>query len=211
MISGSHLLLTALLSASPPPAADDIATTALIGRLARPAPATTPYAEVRFVHLLRKPIVLHGELDYGGADHLGKRVDTPYRETTTISGTGVKVEREGHEPREFALEHAPQLQALLASFSALLGGDAATLRKYYSVGLVENAKKWTLTLTPQDSSLARHLRNIVVDGNEGEPRCFAMTEANGDASIMLIGALAKTQLPDPPTPAALTTLCRAAP
>ena len=201
----------ALLSASPPPAAADGAAAALIARLARPAPATTPYAEVRFVHLLRRPIVLHGDLEYGGADHLGKRVDVPYHETTTIAGGDVKVQREGRAPRQFALDRAPQLQALLASFSALLGGDAAKLQKYYTIALVENASTWTLTLTPKDGELARHLRNIVVDGAAGEPRCFAMTEGNGDASVMLIGALAAARLPDPPTATALSTLCHAAP
>jgi len=35
---------------------------ALIARLARPAPAVTAYTEVRFVGMLKQPLVLHGEL-----------------------------------------------------------------------------------------------------------------------------------------------------
>jgi len=202
------------LSASPPPAAADdsaAAQDAFVARLARPAPATTSYTEVRFVHLLRRPLVLHGELEYGGAERLGKNVQTPYRESTAIADGAVTVTREGRAPRKFGLERAPELQALLASFSALLGGDALTLHKYYAVKLVENAAKWTLTLTPKDAGLARHLRDIEVDGAGKEPQCFALHEANGDASVMLLGGLAGAKLADPPTPAALDALCRAAP
>jgi len=200
------------LSASPSPtAADAAAQDALVARLARPAPATTRYTEVRFVHLLRKPLLLHGELDYGGADHLGKRVLAPYKEATVIADGAVSVTREGRAPRQFGLERAPQLQALLASFSALLGGDAATLRKYYTLELVENAPNWKLTLVPRDSGLARHLRRIVVDGGANEPRCFSLNEANGDGSVMLLGALADAKLADPPNATALDALCRGAP
>jgi hypothetical protein len=207
MISGINILVTVLLLANPPsaPAAPD--TAALIARLARPAPSSTSYAEVRFVHMLRKPIVLHGELEYGGADKLGKRVEQPYRETTTIAGAGVDVQREGHSPRHFALDRAPELQALLAGFSALLGGDAVTLEKFYTISLVDNATNWTLTLTPRDAALTAHLREIVVDGAGNEPNCFSLHEADGDASIMLLGTLAGTRLGDVPTLAVLDGIC----
>jgi hypothetical protein len=62
MISGTALLTALTLLASPPPDA-----AALIARLARPVPSTTGYAEVRFMRMFRVPLVLHGELEYGGA------------------------------------------------------------------------------------------------------------------------------------------------
>src|SRR5436305_5164 len=116
MISGIAALLTLLLSANPPPAAADTASAigttgvdALVARIARPAPASTAYTEVRFVHLLRSPLVLHGQLDYNGPGHLGKRVDAPYRETTTISDGAVQVQRDGRAARQFDLARAPEL------------------------------------------------------------------------------------------------------
>lgn len=157
--------------------------------------------------MLRKPLVLHGELDYGGADKLGKRVEQPYRETTMIAAGGVDVQREGRSPRHFSLDRAPELQALLAGFSALLGGDAAALEKFYTISLVDNAADWTLTLTPHSAALSKHLREIVVDGAGNEPNCFSLHEADGDASIMLLGALAATSLGDAPTLPALDGVC----
>ncbi len=161
--------------------------------------------------MLKQPLVLHGELDYGGADKLGKRVEQPYRETTTIVDGAVDILREGRAPRHFSLDRAPELQGLLASFSALLGGDAATLEKFYAVELAENATNWNLTLTPHAPGLGKHLREIVVDGVGKEPRCFTLHERDGDASVMLLGALATVKLPDPLTETALATLCHSAP
>ena len=132
MISGIVATIAFLLAASPP---SDLSpeTAALIARLARPAPASTPYTEVHFAKLLREPLTLHGQLDYGGAEKLGKRVDAPYKETTTIADGKATIAREGRGTKTFGLDHAPDLQGLLASFSALLGGDAATMNRYYGI------------------------------------------------------------------------------
>ena len=110
MISGIALLLTLVCSANPPPAAADVSADALVARLARPAPARTAYTEVRFVHLLRKPLVLHGDLSYDGPGKLGKSVSAPYRETTTIADGNVEVQRDGRGTRKFELTRAPELE-----------------------------------------------------------------------------------------------------
>jgi hypothetical protein len=206
MISGiARLLLTALCAAPLPAAQPDSA--ALIARLARPVPASTAYTEVRFVHLLRKPLVLHGQLDYAGPGQLGKRVDAPYRETTHIAPGTVEVEREGRAPKRFDLERAPELKALLTGFSALLGGDAAALQQVYTIDLVENAPNWTLTLAPRTAEQARHLRALIVAGTGNEPRCFTVQQSDGDSSIMLLGALAGATLPPAPSPPTVAALC----
>ena len=202
-----------LLSATPPapvlpgetPAPD---AAALIARLARPVPSTTAYAEIRFAHLLKTPQVQHGELDYGGAGKLGKRVQQPYRETMTIDAGSVEVQREGRSIRHFSLDRAPELQALLAGFSAMLGGDATTLARTFDIRIVDNAPKWTLTLTPHEAALGKHLREIVVDGSGDEPHCFSLHETDGDASVMLLGTLAGSTLLQAPTRSALDAICQ---
>jgi hypothetical protein len=222
MISGIVLLSSLLFSANPAlPApwseaaagsapADAVAaeTATLIAKLRRPAPADTAYLEVRFVHVLQRPLVLRGELHYGGPAQLGKRVDTPYRETTTIADGQVSVEREGKPAKHFSLERAPELQALLGSFSALLGGDALALNGYYSIAAENAGPNWRLTLTPRAPALARQLRQMTVDGRTNEPRCFTLNEADGDASVMLLGELAATKLASPPVLADIVKLCR---
>ena len=172
-------------------------------------PAHTTYTEVRFVHLLKKPLVLHGELDYGGAGKLGKSVTAPYRETLHVDGDAVTLAREGNGERHFPLDRAPELHALLAGFSALLGGDAAALRQHFEVALAQDGAHWTLTLTPTEAGLAKHLKRMRVDGAGNEPACFALDESNGDASVMRVGAHAAAPLPQAPTRDALEAACRA--
>jgi hypothetical protein len=203
MISGiAPLLLTALLAA-PSPASSE--AQALIARLARPVPASTTYTEVRFVRLLRKPLVLHGVLDYAGAGKLGKRVDAPYRESTLVADGHVSVDREGRPAQHFDLDRAPELKSLLAGFSALLGGDAAQLEQIYTIQLVDNAPVWKLTLSPRAST--KHLQALLVSGRGDEPQCFTLRQADGDSSTMLLGPLADLALPTPLTPDAVAALC----
>ena len=209
MISGIVALIPLLLAASPPaPSAATPDSSALIARLARPAPADTTYTEVRFVGMLKQPLVLHGELHYGGAGKLGKRVDQPYRETTTIADGSVEVERADKPVQRFSLDRAPELQTLLAAFGALLGGDAATLTKYYQVDALEAGSDFSLKLTARAARPGKLNRVVVsVDGSGDEPRCFSLYQPDGDASIMLLGPLAAATLPDPPTRNALEKLC----
>jgi outer membrane lipoprotein carrier protein LolA len=209
MISGIAALIPLLLAANPPSApiaAPDVA--ALIARLARPAPDDTAYAEVRFVGMLKQPLVLHGELHYGGAGKLGKRVDTPYRETTTIADDTVEVQRADMPTQRFSLDRAPELQTLLAAFGALLGGDAATLTKYYRIDATQAGSDFSLRLTARAARAGKLNRVVVsVDGSGDEPRCFSLYQPDGDASVMLLGTLAGASLPDPPTRPALEQLC----
>jgi hypothetical protein len=164
----------------------------------------------RFAHMLREPLTLHGQLDYNGAEKLGKRVESPYKETTTIADGNATIEREGRDSRTFSVERAPELQGLLASFSALLGGDGEPMNRYYVVTEKSDAASWTLTLEPRSPALAKHLKSVIIDGAEKEPRCFTMLQAGGDASVMLLGDLSTTALPKPITRASLDTLCHRA-
>lgn len=216
MISGSSIhrllpLALALLSAptmswgAGPNDAD-----ALIARLARPAPATIAFTEVRFSKLLREPLIVSGELGYSGSTSLDRRVTTPYREHTAIRGESVKVEREGEKPRTFALKHAPELRGLLSGFSALLSGDAAALRQTFNVTLAGDAATWTLELAPLDTKAQRRLREIEVTGHESEPRCFSMTTADGASSVLLLGEAAGEAVPNDVTLEALQKRCGSA-
>jgi hypothetical protein len=48
---------------------------------------------------------------------------------------------------------------------------------------------------------------MTVDGRAGEPHCFTLDEADGDASTMLLGELANRALGETPTRAIIGKLC----
>ncbi len=180
---------------------------ALIASLARPAPARTPFAEARFMKVLDQPLVVSGELGWLGGDKLERRVDRPTKEVSTIADGEVTQQREGRKPRSFSLKRAPQLQVLLDSFVALLGGDASRLTQAFEVRHEDRAYGWTLVLTPRDARVAKTIASIEIDGHDKEPRCMRMQEADGDLAVDLLGDLA-ARMPESPSREALSAVCR---
>src|SRR5258707_7423838 len=83
---------------------------ALLHRLARPAPASTPFVEIHFSPVLSRPLIVSGEMEYDGPDALARTVDKPYSEHTEIHGDEVSVRRGSGKPRKFSLQHAPELK-----------------------------------------------------------------------------------------------------
>ena len=120
-------VLLAAVTATVASAAPDSA--ALIARLARSAPASIAFAEVRFSSLLIEPLVVHGTLEYEGAGVLNRRVETPYGENTSIRDETVRVERDGESARTFALRRAPELRGFVTGMLGLLTGDSCTHRR----------------------------------------------------------------------------------
>ena len=184
-------------------------TQALIRRLAKPAPASIGFTEIRFSPLLEQPIVVSGTLGYSGPAALDRHVTRPYREDTEIRGESVKVTREGEPARSFALKRAPELQGLLQAFTALLSGDQTEVEKDFTVAAAGDEASWQLLLTPRDTRARRRVKHVEVVGREGTPRCFTVVNANEGASVMLLGAAAAdTELPQPLTREWITRFCQ---
>ncbi|MEY2117000.1 LolA-related protein [Rhodanobacter sp. FW106-PBR-R2A-1-13] len=203
----SLLLPWASASASEPAAA----ASTLIAALGQPAPAHTAFAEARFLQVLDRPLVVSGELAWLGGDRLQRRVEHPQQETSTIADGEVTQQREGRSPRHFSLKRAPQLQVLLDSFVALLGGDAARLQQSFEVRQEGDARgAWTLTLVPRDARVAKTVASIRIDGYANASRCMHLQEADGDLAVDLLGPLA-ARMPAAPTREALAALCQSAP
>lgn len=213
MISGITLRNTsvlAMLGLAPAISCAAPDVDALLARLARPAPATTPFVEVRYSKLLDQPLVVKGQLEYHEDGALVRAVSEPFRERTEIRGESVSVERVGRPVRRFSLERAPELRSMLGSFGAVLGGTRATLEQDFDLALSEEATRWQLTLTPKAGSVGKYVRNIVIQGHEGEPRCLVVTQPDAQSSIMVVGKAAESALPQPLTRDGLDRFCAAA-
>jgi hypothetical protein len=181
---------------------------ALVARLARPAPASIAFTEVRLSPLLRAPLIVSGELEFSGPTSLDRHVRQPYREDTAIRGESVRVEREGEPPRSFGLKRAPELRGLLTGFSSLLTGDAAGLRRSFEVQADGTEESWALQLVPLDPRARRRLQKMAIVGHDVTPRCFSLLNAEGGASVMLLGEAAKEQVPADVTLSSLQERCK---
>jgi len=192
--------MTAAQAAAPDPSA-------LLKRLARPAPATTPFTEVRFSQLLDRPLIVSGTLEYESKDHLVRHVTLPFDERTAIQGETVIVDR-GRAHREISLSQVPELRGLIAGFSGLLSGDAAALRQEFRMSARGDDAHWQLQLTPTDPRIAKRVRVIQVTGSHDKPICIVTTEAGGNATVLALQGHDELRFPTPLDRPTVDRYCR---
>jgi len=162
--------------------------------------------EVRWSGLLKQPLVSSGTLEYRGPESLARHVVAPFREDTEIADGEVRVAREGRREQRFALARAPELHGLLTGFGALLGGDHDALEREFDASVELGRDTWTIALVPRDERTRKRIERVVIDGRGDEPRCFSVSAADGNLSVMLLGA-AGEPLPSPLERAALHERC----
>jgi hypothetical protein len=189
------------------PAAAELDASALIQRLAKPAPATIDFTEVRFSTLLKQPLIVSGTLGYAGPANLDRHVTRPYREDTEIRGESVRVIREGEPVRSFALKRAPELGGLLRAFTALLAGDHEAVGREFEIAPGGDENLWKLVLTPRDARVRKRVPSILINGRKDLPRCFTIVNDNGGASVMLLGGASQRELQQPLTREWLERYC----
>ena len=206
-------MLLLAISPSPSRAASEQAPDAhaLVAGLKRAPPAKTTFAEVRFSGMLDRPLILRGELEYDGPGKLARRVDAPYRESMTIADGEASVSRGDKPARKFSLSQAPELEGFLRGFAALLGGDADTLARDFTITATGTGNAWRLKLVPRDARLAKRMTSIEVEGAASGARCFTTNEADGDVNVLLVESLADAKIPVRPTPPMIDALCRGIP
>ena len=202
MLSLLCLIMPSLVNAA------DINAQDLISGLKRKLPARTAYTEVRFSHMYDRALVARGELEYLGPGQLGKRVDSPYTETTTILDGEVTLQRGQRKPRHISLDRVPELEGFLRGFSALLGGDVAAVERDFELTSSGNMAQWRLRLAPRDPRLKKRIDAIEVDGSADTARCFSIIDADDDASILMVEGLAAAKLPEPLNRRSVESACR---
>jgi hypothetical protein len=202
MASSLALILPCLVNAA------EIDALALVSGLKRELPARTAYTEVRFSHMYDRALVARGELEYLGPGKLGKRVDKPYQETTTIADGQVTVQRGSRKPRQISLDRVPELEGFLRGFSALLGGDALALERDFDLTSSGDNSHWQLRLSPKDKRLKKRIDALRVDGADDKARCFSIIDADDDVSILMVEKLASAPLPEPLTQKNVERACQ---
>ena len=179
----------------------------LLKSLAHPAPAVTPFVEVRYSKLLDQPLVVKGQLEYHEDGTLVRAVADPFKERTEIQGETVSVLRAGKSPRKFSLKRAPELRSMLGGFGAVLGGSRDSLAKDFNIDVTGDPQAWKLALTPKSPQVGKYVRDIVIQGARNEARCIVVTQPDDQSSVMLVGAATEAKLPSPLTREWLSGFC----
>jgi Outer membrane lipoprotein carrier protein LolA-like len=180
---------------------------ALLKSLARPAPAVTPFVEVRYSKLLEQPIVVKGQLEYHEDGTLVRAVKDPFQERTEIKGETVTIARVGKSPRTFSLKRAPELRSLLGGFSAVLGGGRTDLEKDFSIAVSGENSGWKVSLTPKSPQIGKYVHDIAIQGAANDAHCIVVTQPDEGASVMLVGKTAESKLPSTLSRDSVTGVC----
>jgi hypothetical protein len=181
-------LLAALLTC-PALAADDAGgwgLEQLMAELGKVKRSQARFTERKYLKVLKAPLQSSGTLTYVAPDKLEKRTLRPKPEALLVDGDHVVVELGPDKRRTLKMGDYPVLQAFVESIRATLGGDAATLERYYKVSLEGGRQGWQLFLAPRGRDMAQVISQIRIGGGSGRIDLIEVQETRGDRSVMKV-------------------------
>ena len=176
--------ILALLTAQAATAAD---LDRLMSALAQRKHGHVTFVEEKYLSMLDKPVKSSGELLYDAPDRLEQRTLSPKRETLVLQNGVVTADR-GRRHYVLDLRQYPQIVPFIESIRATLAGDRAALERVFRLSFSGTFDSWTLILRPLDEKLAHTLRQIDIDGTQAAIHKVQIQEADGDRSVLSIGA-----------------------
>jgi len=171
-------------SADAPATAQDLDR--LMTLLAQRQHGHVSFVEEHFLAVLDRPVESSGELLYDAPDRLEKRTLKPKPETVILEH-GVITAHRGHRTYVLNLSDYPQIVPLIDSIRATLAGDRASLEHFFKVTLDGSLEHWTLLLLPIDSSVAKSVKQIRIEGVQDAIHTVEIQQADGDRSLLTIG------------------------
>jgi hypothetical protein len=154
--------------------------------------AAREHGHVSFVEeddlaVLDRPVRSSGELFYDRPDRLEKRTLAPHPASVILEHGSVTIQAHGR-PHVLALRDYPQVAPFVESLRATLAGDRQALERVFQVTFAGTLERWTLTLVPLDAKLKNVAQLIRIEGAGDDLQSLNITLADGDRTVMTIGA-----------------------
>ena len=145
------------------------------------------FTETHVLSMLQRPLHSSGELLYDAPDRLEKRTLKPQAEDLVLSGNVLTVSRGGHTHTLDLARHR-EIAPWIESIRATLAGDRATLERYFEVSYSGEPAHWKLVLVPRDPAPDASIAAVHIEGSGATLQRFELLQADGDRSVMTIGA-----------------------
>ena len=159
----------------------------LIESLAKNRQAEVRFEETAFSNLLTQPLKTQGILRFTPPARLEKHVTAPYDERYLVEGDKVLFEKKNKGiNRTLSLQDYPALQAFVEAFRSTLANDVVTLKRFYSVTLQGEPRRWVLILRPLDKATQELVESIRFSGEEEHVKAIEIRAPDGDRSVMVI-------------------------
>jgi hypothetical protein len=187
MVRAVVLCVLSMLIGAPWALAGDSDLDRIMSALAQRKHGHVTFVEKKSIALLDRPIESSGELLYDAPDRLEKKTLKPRPESLVLEGGVISAQR-GRHHYVLDVKQYPQVMPFIESIRATLAGDRAALERSFKVEIVGNFDEWTLVLRPLDSKLTRTVKEIHIEGEKDLIRLVEIREADGDRSLLTIGA-----------------------
>jgi hypothetical protein len=159
----------------------------LIGSLAKGRQAEVRFEETAFSNLLTQPLKTQGILRFTPQAILEKHVTAPHDERYLVEGDMVLFESKTKgTSRTLSLHDYPALRAFIEAFRSTLANDVITLKRFYSVTLEGEPRRWGLMLRPLDKAVQELVESIRFSGEGESLSSIEILAPGGDRSIMVI-------------------------
>lgn len=159
----------------------------LIESLARNRPAEARFEETAFSNLLTQPLKTQGILRFTPPAGLEKHITVPFDERYLVEGDSVLFENKTKgTSRTLSLHDYPALRAFIEAFRSTLANDVVTLRRFYSVTLQGEPRRWVLILRPLDTTVQELAESIRFSGERDRVSRIEILAPDGDRSVMVI-------------------------
>lgn len=159
----------------------------LIESLAKNRQAEVRFEETAFSNLLTQPLKTQGILRFTPPTGLEKHITAPYDERYLVEGDTVLFESKTKgTKRALSLHDYPALRGFIEGFRSTLANDVITLRRFYSVTLQGEPRRWVLILRPLDKSVQELVESIRFSGEREHVSSIEVLAPDGDRSVMVI-------------------------
>ena len=159
----------------------------LIESLAKNRQAEVRFEETAFSKLLTQPVKTQGLLRFIPPTGLEKHITAPHDERYLVDGDTVLFESKTKgTKRTLSLHDYPVLLGFIEAFRSTLANDVITLRRFYSVTLQGEPRRWVLILRPLDKAVQELVESIRFSGEREQVISIEILAPDGDRSVMVI-------------------------
>jgi hypothetical protein len=159
----------------------------LIESLAKNRQAEVRFEETAYSNLLTQPLMTQGILRFTPPTGLEKHITAPHDERYLVEGDTVHFESKTKDTnRTLSLHDYPALRAFIEAFRSTLANDVITLKRFYSVTLQGEPRRWVLILRPLDKAVQELVESIRFSGEREHVSIIEIMAPDGDRSVMVI-------------------------
>jgi hypothetical protein len=159
----------------------------LVDNLAKNRQTKVRFEETTFSTLLTEPLKTQGILRFTPPAILEKHVTAPQDERYLVEGDKILFESKTNGINgTLSLQEYPVLRAFVEAFRSTLANDVVTLRRFFSMTLQGEPRRWILILRPLDKAVQELVESIRFSGEKEQVSRIEILAPDGDRSVMVI-------------------------